>query len=81
MRDVEKSVFRMNPVNNLLMILAVVIGFALQIMVTEQTALVAAFQTVRLTSSEWRRLLILAAMPLFAHELFVLLSRFDRRSE
>lgn len=37
MRDVEKSVFRMNPVNNLLMILAVVIGFALQIMVTEQT--------------------------------------------
>lgn len=81
MRDVEKSVFRMNPVNNLLMILAVVIGFALQIMVTEQTALVAVFQTVRLTASEWRRLLILAAMPLFAHELFVILSRFGRRSE
>lgn len=81
MRDVEKSVFRMNPVNNLLMILAVVIGFALQIMVTEQTALVAVFQTVRLTASEWRRLLILAAMPLFAHELFVILSRLGRRSE
>ena len=71
----------MNPVNNLLMILAVVIGFALQIMVTEQTALVTVFQTVRLTASEWRRLLILAAMPLFAHELFVILSRFGRRSE
>ena len=75
MRDVEKSVFRMNPVNNLLMILAVFTGFALQIAVTEQTALVAAFQTVRLTSAEWRRLLALAAMPLFSHELFVLLSR------
>lgn len=81
MRDVEKSVFRMNPVNNLLMILAVVIGFALQIAVTEQTALVAAFQTVRLTRTEWARLLVLAAMPLFAHELFVLLSHFGGRSE
>ncbi len=81
MRDVEKSVFRMNPVNNLLMILALAVGFALQIMVTEQTALVAAFQTVRLTSTEWARLLLLSAMPLFAHELFVLLSRFGRGSE
>ena len=78
MRDVKKSVFRMNPGNNLLMILAVVTGFALQIAVTEQTVLVAAFQTVRLTSAEWRRLLVLAAMPLFAHELFILLPVFDR---
>lgn len=81
MRDVEKSVFRMNPVNNPLMILALVVGFALQILVTEQTALVAAFQTVRLTPAEWRRLLVLAAMPLFAHELLILLTRADRRSE
>ena len=81
MRDVEKSVFRMNPVNNPLMILAFAVGFALQILVTEQTALVAAFQTVRLTPAEWRRLLVLAAMPLFAHELLILLTRADRRSE
>ena len=81
MRDVEKSVFRMNPVNNLLMILAVVIGFALQFAVTEQTALVSAFQTVRLTRAEWARILVLAAMPLFAHELFVLMSHFGGRSE
>jgi len=81
MRDVEKSVFRMNPVNNPLMILALAVGFALQIMVTEQTALVAAFQTVRLTKTEWARLLMLSAMPLFAHELFVLLSHFGRGSE
>lgn len=81
MRDVEKTVFRMNPVNNPLMILALTVGFALQILVTEQTALVAAFQTVRLTPAEWRRLLVLAAMPLFAHELLILLTRADRRSE
>ena len=81
MRDVEKSVFRMNPVNNPLMILALAVGFALQIMVTEQTALVAAFQTVRLTRMEWARLLVLSAMPLFAHEFFVLLTHFGRGSE
>ncbi len=60
MRDVEKSVFRMDPVNNRLMILALAVGFSLQFVVTEQTSLVAAFQTVRLTKTEWARLLILS---------------------
>ena len=78
MRDVEKSVFRMDPVNNRLMILALAVGFSLQFVVTEQTSLVAAFQTVRLTKTEWARLLILSAMPLFAHELLLLLSHFGR---
>lgn len=81
MRDVEKSVFWMDPVNNPLMLMALAVGFALQIMVTEQTALVAAFQTVRLTRPEWARLLALSAMPLFAHEIFVLLSHVGNRSE
>lgn len=74
MRDVEKSVFRMNHVDNRLMILAAVLGFGLQAAVTEQPFLVEAFQTVRLTGAEWRRLLFLAAMPMFAHEIFILLS-------
>ena len=78
MRDVEKSVFRMDPVNNRLMILALAVGFSLQFVVTEQTSLVAAFQTVRLTKTEWARLIILSAMPLFAHELLLLLSHFGR---
>lgn len=43
-------------------------------MVTEQPALVAAFQTVRLNAGEWKTLLVLAAMPLFAHEMFIFLT-------
>ena len=74
MRDVEKSVFRMDHGGNPLMIAAVFIGFALQLMVTEQPALVAAFQTVRLNAGEWKTLLVLAAMPLFAHEMFIFLT-------
>ena len=68
----------MDPVNNRLMILALAVGFSLQFVVTEQTSLVAAFQTVRLTKTEWARLIILSAMPLFAHELLLLLSHFGR---
>lgn len=70
----EKSVFRMDHGGNPLMIAAVFIGFALQLMVTEQPALVAAFQTVRLNAGEWKTLLVLAAMPLFAHEMFIFLT-------
>ena len=61
-------------IGNPLMIAAVFIGFALQLMVTEQPALVAAFQTVRLNAGEWKTLLVLAAMPLFAHEMFIFLT-------
>ena len=72
MRDVEKSVFGMNHLKNRLMLLALAAGFLLQIAVTEIPFLTAAFGTAHLSLREWLRLLILAAFPLLAHELFVL---------
>lgn len=78
MRDVQKSFFRINHLNNKLMILACAIGFALQFAVTEVPFLIAAFGTSHLSGREWGVLSILAAFPLFAHELIVLLGNFSK---
>lgn len=75
MRDVRKSVFRMNHRENLLMLAAVVIGVLLQVVVTEVPFLVSMFQTAPLSGDEWKELLGFAAMPMLAHELLVLLGK------
>ncbi len=71
MRDVHTSVFRMNHFKNPLMILACVVGFALQFAVTEVPFLIRAFGTTHLSFQEWKMLAILSAFPLFAHEIMV----------
>lgn len=74
MRDVQKSFFRMNPLENKLMIAACVLGFFLQFAVTEVPFLIQAFGTSPLSGQEWLRLSVLAAMPLIAHEIIALLA-------
>lgn len=74
MRDVHKSFFFMNHLENRMMILACAAGFALQFAVTELPFLVGAFGTARLYKTEWLYLTGLAAFPLLAHELLVLFS-------
>ena len=81
MRDVEKSVFRMNHLRNRLMLLALAAGFLLQIAVTEIPFLTAAFGTAHLSLREWLRLLILAAFPLLAHELFAFFPKTGRKQD
>lgn len=72
MRDVQKSVFAMRPRDNLLMVAACIIGFVLQFAVTEIPFLIRAFGTSHLSGQEWLLLSVLAAFPLFAHEVIVL---------
>lgn len=72
MRDVQKSVFRMNHFNNKLMITACAIGFVLQFAVTEVPFLINAFGTSHLSGNEWLHLSLLAACPLLAHECLAL---------
>ena len=69
MRDVNRSVFRMNHRNNPYMIGAFLIGLALQAAVTEFSPLIGLFGTVRLGLTEWVQLLALSAVPLIVHEL------------
>lgn len=72
MRDVNKSIFKMNHLENCYMLLAGAFGILLQILVTEIPYFVTLFGTSRLTLSEWGLLFILASMPLVVHELLVL---------
>lgn len=68
MRDVDCSLFRMKHFTNKLMMLAVVLGIALQALVTTVPYFIKVFGTVPLSFSDWKMLLLLAAMPLLAHE-------------
>lgn len=74
MRDTNRSVLRMNHLENKLMIAACVIGFLLQFAVTEVPFLIDAFGTSPLSGREWMRLSLLAAAPLLAHEIMCLVS-------
>ncbi len=73
MRDMGKSIFKMNHLNNKLMIGACILGFLLQFAVTEVPFLIHAFGTVSLSGQEWLRLSILSAFPLLAHEVMAFL--------
>lgn len=74
MRDVERSLFTINHLKNKLMIAAFAIGIGLQLLVTEIPYFVTAFGTCALSGNEWIKLLVLAAMPLLAHELLIVFS-------
>lgn len=71
MRNVYCSVFKMKHRDNKLMIFAFLIGIALQMLVTEVPYFVKLFGTCSLSAGEWIRLMVLAAMPMFAHELLL----------
>lgn len=75
MRDVNRSVFKMNHRNNPYMIGALVIGVALQVAVTEIGPLIQLFGTVRLGMVEWMQLIALSTTPLIVHEMLVAVSR------
>ncbi len=72
MRNLNRSVFRFNHLNNRLMIVAFVVAFALQIAVTEIPFLLEAFGTIPLSLKEWLLLTALSSSPVWFHELFVL---------
>ncbi len=72
MRDTNKSVFKMNHLENRYMIVAWTAGIALQALVTEIPYFVGLFGTSRLSLSEWGILGALSCVPLVIHELLVL---------
>lgn len=68
MRNVQTSVFRSHLFRNPLMLFAFAAGIFLQAAVTEIPWLVNAFGTAELSLPEWGFLLMLAMIPLIAHE-------------
>ncbi len=75
MRDVNRSVFKMNHRKNPYMLLAVGLGIVLQFVVTEIEPLIMLFGTVRLGLIEWLQLMALSLTPLIVHELLVAVYR------
>ena len=73
MRDVNRSVFRMEHFENLYMLAALGIGLLLQVLATRVFLyLITLFETNRLTLGEWGRLQNLSLTPLAVHELLCL---------
>lgn len=79
MRDVNKSVFRMNHFSNSYMIFACAVGIGLQVLVTEIPYFVGLFGTTRLSLAEWGCLAALSCTPLLVHELLIIGGIADRR--
>jgi Ca2+-transporting ATPase len=78
-RNLNRSIFRMNHVENKMMVIAFFIGLVLQVAVTELPFLSEAFDTVALSLPEWLRLAALCTAPLWFHELRALVRLLIKR--
>ncbi len=73
MRDTHKPAIMTNLFSNGLLVFSLIVGFALQFMVTEIPFFIKIFGTSHLSVGEWGILTLLAALPLLAHEVIALL--------
>jgi Ca2+-transporting ATPase len=80
MRNLNRSIFRFNHLENRMMIAAFLIGMLLQIGVTEIDVLIEVFGTQELSFTEWGCLIALSTAPLWFHELFVLVKYLKKRT-
>jgi Ca2+-transporting ATPase len=80
MRNLNRSIFRYNHLENKMMVIAFIFGFLLQIGVTEIDILIDVFGTRELSLREWSELVVLSTAPLWFHELFVFV-RFMKRKK
>ena len=73
MRDVNKSVFKMNHIGNKFMLFAFFMGLFLQVCIVQIPGLNNLFHTTQLNAIQWLWVMLLAISPLVAHEIFILL--------
>ncbi|MGI6644469.1 MAG: calcium-translocating P-type ATPase, PMCA-type [Bacilli bacterium] len=73
MANIKKSFFRLFNKKEWLLWLAFLVGFILQILVTEIPFLTVAFDTQGLTAIEWLCLAAMSLIPLVVHELIILI--------
>lgn len=71
MSNVKNRLFNIIKGKNYVMLLALVIGIALQVLVTEVPFLIEVFNTSSLSLSEWIYLLLISSFPLIMHEIMV----------
>lgn len=71
MSNIKKSVINVFKGRNWMFIVSIIIGFVLQILVTEVPLLTKFFSTTQLEWFEWLWLIALSSFPLIMHELLV----------
>ncbi|MBQ1376946.1 MAG: cation-translocating P-type ATPase [Lachnospiraceae bacterium] len=75
MRDINTSIFKINWLDNKLMLGAMAFGLLVQIAVTEIPFFAKAFSLVSLSSTEWLCMIAVSLIPLLMHEIMVLVRR------
>ena len=75
MRDVDKSIFRMNHLSNKALLGSVALGLLLQFAVVQLPAVNRVFGTVALDAWQWLTALALALTPLAMHEILLLIRK------
>jgi Ca2+-transporting ATPase len=73
MRDITRSVFRMNHKANKMMLLSIALALALQFSLTEIPVFTRLFGTVSLGLTGWLTVLGFSLVPMLAHEIVVLI--------
>lgn len=81
MRNIHRSLFRMNHVENRFMIFAFLLGLVLQVAIVEIPALHVFFSTTSLDALHWLLAFGLALLPLVAHECIVLGKNIMKRAQ
>ena len=81
MRNLDKSVFAMNLFENRMMITALVIGFGLQLLVTEFPFFEIVFETAELSWKEWLALTGVSMTSLVLHEIVVVFRKLCGRGK
>jgi Ca2+-transporting ATPase len=79
MRNYNKSLFKMNHLENKPMLGAFAVGLLLQVIVTEVPFLTVVFETVKLSGREWFNLILISMVPLLSHEIVVFLKKMIKR--
>jgi Ca2+-transporting ATPase len=78
MRDTSKSIFRMNHLNNNMMLVAFFGGLLLQVAIVQLPLLNFFFRTTPLSITQWLVVLGLSVLPLVAHEIIVVVRRITK---
>lgn len=79
MRDVNRSIFRMNHLENRAMLGALAFGFLLQVAIVELPAANFVFKTYHMDPAQWAYAILLALAPLAVHEIRLLVRAVVRR--
>lgn len=80
MRDIDQSIFKNFKNKNTMMLLALFVGFSLQIAVTEIGFLCNTFSTTQLSIKEWLILALVTSIPIWCHEVIVFIRHMKKRS-